>query len=476
MNKLLFFILILVFGFSGNISFADNADFAGGNGTKVTPWLIASANQLNKIRDNNGSEAGLKYFRLINDIDLKDISTTNNWMPISTTGAFVEIDGNGHIIKNMHISTGSATAPNYQSFVGVLFGKIKNLALTNVYINAPKIGSVGSFAGYVGVASPSDFPLKTGAIENSFASGYVSSGGGAVGGITGFIGSPADDGTPSYIQNCYFSGEIFNTYQGNASTVYTGGIAGGVKANENLVASMPDTLTLVSYNVRVFINNPAFPNGNYQQVANILKSLKPDVVCLQELDSVTTRTNKVYQLDYLSGLNGWNYRYTRSISYKGGSYGLGITSSDNIIYSSSHKLTSGKEQRVFLIAEFPKYVMVSAHLDLDTNISQIQAQEITAKVRELYRNSSKPVFIAGDFNVLPNSATMQEFHKNWIQLSSNGYTFPANAPEKCIDYILMLNSGKECEIIDSRVITNSIYGNMSVESDHLPIMVKLVIK
>ena len=476
MHKLLFFILIILFGFSNSVSGAGNADFSGGNGTQENPWLITTATQLNKIRDNNGSESGLKYFKLINDIDLRDISETNNWTPINTTGAFVEIDGNGYVIKNMHISTGTATSPNYQSFAGVLCGKIRNMGLTNVYINAPKIGSVGSFAGYVGAAYPADVPIKTGSIENSFASGYISSGGGAVGGITGFIGRQADDGTPSYIRNCYFSGEIFNSYQGNASTVYTGGIAGGVKANENLRPSKPDTLTVVSYNVRVFINNTFYPNGNYQPIANILKSFNPDVVCMQELDSVTTRTNKVYQLDFLSGLNGWNYRYARSISYKGGSYGLGITSPDNIIRSSSYYLTSGKEQRVFLMLEFPKYVMVCTHLDLDVNISKTQAQEITAKVRELYGNSPKPVFIAGDFNVLPNSATIQEFHKNWIQLSSYGYTFPANAPDKCIDYIMMLDKGREYEILDSRVITNSIYGNMSVESDHLPVMVKVVVK
>lgn len=476
MKKLFFFILIILFGFSKSVTVADNADFSGGNGTKESPWIITTATQLNKIRDNNGSVSGLTYFKLINDIDLRDISETNNWTPINTSGAFVEIDGNGHVIKNMHISTGSASSPNYQSFVGVLFGKIMNLGLTNVYINAPKIGSAGSFAGYVGAAFPADTPIKTGAIENSFASGYVSSGGGAVGGITGFIGRPADDGTPSYIRNCFFSGELYNSYTGNSSTVYTGGIAGGVKANENLRPSMPDTLTLVSYNVRVFINNTSYPNGNYQPIANILKSLSPDVVCMQELDSVTTRTNNVYQLDYLSGLTGWNYRYARSIPYRGGSYGLGITSPHNIIRSSSHKLTSGKEQRVFLIAEFPKYVMVSTHMDLDVNISKIQAQEITAKVRELYGNSPKPVFIAGDFNVLPNSATMQEFHKNWIQLSTYGYSFPANAPDRCIDYIMMLNKGREYEILDSRVISSSPHGNISVESDHLPIMVKVVVK
>lgn len=475
MNHFFLYILTLLLGFSGNFLTADNNDFSGGEGIQGNPWQITTAAQLNKIRDNNGSDDGLKYFKLLNDIDLKDLGETNNWTPINTTGAFVEIDGNGHVIKNLHISTDTATSPKYQSFAGALFGKIKNLGLTNVYIDAPKIGSVGAFAGYVGAAYPAEASIRTGVIENSFASGYLSSGGGAVGGITGFIGRPADDGTPSYISNCYFAGEIANTYLGSASTVYTGGIAGSVKANEKIQPSMPDTLNLISYNVKVFSNNPAYPNGNYQQIANVLKSLHPDVVCLQELDSVTSRTKQVYQLKYLSELAGWEYRFARAIPYKGGSYGVGITSPHQIIRTSSHFLTSSKEQRVFLIIEFAKYVMVCTHMDLDVNTSKTQAQEITSKISELYGNLSKPVFLAGDFNVLPDSETMKEYQKNWILLSSNSYTFPANAPNKCIDYILMLDKGQKYKLIQSKVITDSNFGNISIESDHLPIMVSVVI-
>lgn len=475
MNKLVFYVCLFLVGLSQNFSIAGDADFSSGKGTRDNPWQITTAAQLNKIRDNNGSDFGVKYFKLMNDIDLKDLGETNNWTPINTDGAFMDLDGNGHIIKNLHILTGTGTTPNYQSFVGILFGSIKNLGLTNVYIVAPRTGSVGAFTGYVGAATPAKLSIRTGVIENCFASGYLSSGGGAVGGITGFIGRPADDGTPSYIKNCYFAGEVSNTYLGGAETVYTGGIAGAVKANEKVSPSMPDTLNILSYNVKVFSNNPLFPNGNYQNIANILKDLKPDAVCLQELDSVTTRTKQVDQLKYLSELNGWNYRFARGIPYKGGSYGVGITSPHEIISASSHFLTSSSERRVCLIVEFAKYVMVSTHMDLDGNTAKIQAQQITSKVRELYGNSHKPVFIGGDFNVLPDSETMKEFRKNWIQLSANSFSFPAKGPNRCIDYLMMLDKGRQYKVIQTKVITKSAYGIMSIESDHLPIMVTVVI-
>jgi endonuclease/exonuclease/phosphatase family metal-dependent hydrolase len=242
------------------------------------------------------------------------------------------------------------------------------------------------------------------------------------------------------------------------------------------VSGKPDTLNIVSCNVKVFSNNPAYPDGNYQVIANILQSLHPDVVAMQELDSVTTRTKQVYQLHHLSELTGWNYRYTRTIPYKGGSYGIGITTPHPIVQSSSYFLTSGKERRAFLIVEFAKYVLACTHLDLDAAVSKIQAQEITAKVRSLYGDSPKPVFLAGDFNATPNTGTMHEFRKDWIPLTEPSHSFPADAPNICIDYIFMLDKGENYEVLKSEVVSHSVSGMMSVESDHLPVRITVVVR
>lgn len=89
--------------------------YAGGDGSKTNPYEIATAEQLAKLaRDvNNGntSQAFLgKYFKLTADIDLSD----GIWMPIGkyynkgygngdNRLFFGKFDGNGHVIKNMHI-------------------------------------------------------------------------------------------------------------------------------------------------------------------------------------------------------------------------------------------------------------------------------------------------------------------------------------------------------------------------------------
>ena len=86
--------------------------YAGGDGSKTNPYEIATAKQLAKLaRDvNNGNTFRGKYFKLTADIDLSG----GIWMPIGKyyyygdgNGAnrlfFGKFDGNGHVIKNMHI-------------------------------------------------------------------------------------------------------------------------------------------------------------------------------------------------------------------------------------------------------------------------------------------------------------------------------------------------------------------------------------
>lgn len=89
--------------------------YAGGDGSKTNPYEIATAEQLAKLaRDvNNGNtpQAFLgKYFKLTADIDLSG----GIWIPIGKyynkgygNGEnrlfFGKFDGNGHVIKNMHI-------------------------------------------------------------------------------------------------------------------------------------------------------------------------------------------------------------------------------------------------------------------------------------------------------------------------------------------------------------------------------------
>ncbi|MDO4846422.1 MAG: hypothetical protein Q3977_07360, partial [Oscillospiraceae bacterium] len=94
-------------------AFAESG-FTGGNGTKEEPWQIASAEQLQRVRENLAG-----HYVLVADIDL---SGYENWEPIGAfqslsdapedaevpnpeyafTGTF---DGAGHTISNLTVSS-----------------------------------------------------------------------------------------------------------------------------------------------------------------------------------------------------------------------------------------------------------------------------------------------------------------------------------------------------------------------------------
>ena len=114
--------------------------YAGGDGSKTNPYEIATAEQLAKLaRDvNNGNtpQAFLgKYFKLTADINLSG----GIWMPIgkyynygnvNNRLFFGKFDGNGHVIKNMHIQWEDAD-DNAKSVWG-LFSTLQGESSTNL--------------------------------------------------------------------------------------------------------------------------------------------------------------------------------------------------------------------------------------------------------------------------------------------------------------------------------------------------------
>lgn len=115
--------------------------YAGGDGSKTNPYEIATAKQLAKLaRDvNNGNTPQVflgKYFKLTADIDLSG----GIWMPIgkyynygnsNNRLFFGKFDGNGHVIKNMHIQWEDVDDKKAKSVWG-LFSTLQGESSTNL--------------------------------------------------------------------------------------------------------------------------------------------------------------------------------------------------------------------------------------------------------------------------------------------------------------------------------------------------------
>ena len=90
--------------------------FAHGSGTASDPYLVATAADLNGVRDYLSA-----HFRQTADIDLSGYS---NWVPIGndSTGFTGTYDGAGHTVSNLTIDRAS------ENFIG-LFGYLQVAAL-----------------------------------------------------------------------------------------------------------------------------------------------------------------------------------------------------------------------------------------------------------------------------------------------------------------------------------------------------------
>ena len=136
---------------------------------------------------------------------------------------------------------------------------------------------------------------------------------------------------------------------------------------------------LVTYNVGVFNK---YITDDYQLIADMMKEIDADAVCMNELDSCTTRTRNVFQLQRVAGLLGnWDYEFGAAMPYKGGKYGEGIATKEKAVKKFSVVLPKGEgaEPRVLVVMELPKYVIATTHLDHVSALAQLPQVELITK-------------------------------------------------------------------------------------------------
>lgn len=181
---------------------SDNPKFEAGNGTETDPYIIATATQLDEVRNFPSA-----CFELSKDIDLSSYLNSNSsgWTPIKDfTGKF---DGKKHTIKSLWISLSSIE--NVGLFANIQgYSDNKRASVSNLFVNISKKGITGGsrVGGICG-------NLSYGNIENCMVTGDIS-GYQYVGGIVG------DDNGKSSVSQCASSGNII-AIDGNV-----GGIAG----------------------------------------------------------------------------------------------------------------------------------------------------------------------------------------------------------------------------------------------------------
>lgn len=224
-----------------------------------------------------------------------------------------------------------------------------------------------------------------------------------------------------------------------------------------------NTLKLMTYNIKNA--NGMDDVCDFQRVANVINNASPDVVAIQEVDSMTNRSGQKYVLGEIAERTQMHAYFAPAIDYDGGKYGIGLLTRQVPVRLQTIPLPGREEARALILAEFEDYIYCCTHMSL-TEEDRMESLKIVKSFTTPYK---KPLFLAGDMNAEPESDFIKELQKDFQILSNpKQHTYPAPEPKETIDYIATLKSNVNgFALISAQVL------HEPMASDHRPILVEL---
>ncbi len=206
------------------------------------------------------------------------------------------------------------------------------------------------------------------------------------------------------------------------------------------------------------------------RIGELISALEPDLVTLQEIDNQAERTGGVDQAGAYGALTGMEPLFGDFMEFQNGHYGMALLSGLPILDWANHRLPPGAEPRSALTARISlpnsgKEVVISGiHFYRTEEERLAQAQTLM----EALEDEDGIVILAGDFNSTPGDPVMEFLEAEWSVLQKHGspLTFPADGPEREIDFILV-RPWNGFRVLEYRVLDEE------VASDHRPIFMVL---
>ena len=204
-----------------------------------------------------------------------------------------------------------------------------------------------------------------------------------------------------------------------------------------------------------------------KRIAQVINSVKPDIVALQEVDQKVSRTGKVDQPAKLAELTGLQVVFGGNIEFGGGGYGNAVLSRHPIISSQNHRLPNrdNGEQRGVLqtsirVPGVPAPVSFFAtHLD-HRRADEERFASAQAINRLAMQEPARLAVLAGDLNDVEGNRTLTELLKTWQAANETPiFTIPVEKPTRQIDFILFRPS-ERWKVAEVRVLDEA------VASDH----------
>ncbi|MEB2777643.1 endonuclease/exonuclease/phosphatase family protein [Algoriphagus sp. D3-2-R+10] len=232
---------------------------------------------------------------------------------------------------------------------------------------------------------------------------------------------------------------------------------------------------VLTYNIYHGENPDTLGTPNIDEIANLIIQLQPEVVALQEMDSMTTRLEDIYgeKINWVVELGkktGYSSYFAKAMDYAEGGYGEGVLVKKALNFTTQALPTLvGGEPRA---AAWVKIELKNrqelyfgathlCHQYSENRLAQIDA--ITHYADSL----PQPAFWAGDLNFDPTSEEYKSISSIW---SDAGEVAEDESPTyvsengKRIDYVWF--DSEHFELVDYKVLDVPY-------SDHYPILVTL---
>lgn len=235
----------------------------------------------------------------------------------------------------------------------------------------------------------------------------------------------------------------------------------------------PIPIRVASFNIRhgVGIDNQLKLN----RTVATLRAINADFVGLQEVDHTAKRSLSVDQAKTLGKELDMRAAFGAFMPFDGGQYGLGMLAKNSLTNIRSLRLPDGNEPRIALLADLKlpgghSILVANVHFDWveDDGFRFAQAQVVANELRK----SKKPFVLLGDFNDGPDSRTLALFRAIAHEIKKpvgGSFTFPADKPEKEIDYIFVFPKDRW------RANSISVWDEKAA-SDHRPVVADLELR
>lgn len=260
-------------------------------------------------------------------------------------------------------------------------------------------------------------------------------------------------------------------------------LAGCTAPDQRAADTPPDTLRILAYN----IHHGEGMDGvtDLERIAALIREVDPDLVALQEVDSVVARTDGVDQAKVLGELTGLTPVFGRFMPYQGGAYGMALLSALSLAYSANLRLPDGDEPRTAVSAEVRtpggrllRFTGIHFYRTQEERLAQASRLEerLSADPFSGARAGDGgldpiPEILAGDFNSEPGGAVMTFLGEQWsvLQKGDDRFTFSSFEPVKEIDFVLVRPTDA-FEVLGHHLLDEPVI------SDHRPLVVDLVVR